>query len=208
MKGLGRVVVASNNPGKLAELTAMLAPLGIEAVAQSTFAIPEAEEPHDTFLENALAKARHAANLSGLPALADDSGLCVPALFGEPGVHSAYYAGREGRREERDARNNAKLVEQLRATPDRAAFYYCVLVLVNSADDPCPVIADGTWHGEITLNPRGTRGFGYDPYFLLPWRGLTAGELYAEEKNRVSHRARAIAALEAKLTALQAHADS
>jgi len=195
LKGLGRVVIASNNPGKLAELTAMLAPLGIEAVAQSTFAIPEAEEPHDTFLENALAKARHAANLSGLPALADDSGLCVPALFGEPGVHSAYYAGREGTREERDARNNAKLVEQLRATPDRAAFYYCVLVLVRSSADPTPLVAEGRWHGAIALVPRGRNGFGYDPYFVPRAASRTAAEMPPEEKNRVSHRARALESL-------------
>ena len=128
---MNRVVIASNNPGKLRELAALLEPLGIEAAPQSDFAVTEAEEPHFTFLENALAKARHAANMTGLPALADDSGLCVPALFGEPGVHSAHYAGREGCREERDARNNAKLVEQLRAAGDRSAFYYCVLVLVR-----------------------------------------------------------------------------
>ena len=193
-----KVVIASNNPGKLRELQAMLVPLGIEAVAQSDFAVADAEEPHDTFVENALAKARHAANLTGLPALADDSGLCVPALFGEPGVHSAYYAGRDGSREERDARNNAKLVEQLRASDDRAAFYYCVLVLARTPYDPTPVIADGEWHGEIVLEPRGTNGFGYDPYFLTVF-GKTAAEMPAEAKNRVSHRARAMAALTAKL---------
>jgi XTP/dITP diphosphohydrolase len=193
-----KVVIASGNPGKLRELEAMLSPLGIEAVPQSDYAVTEAEEPHDTFVENALAKARHAANLSGLPALADDSGLCVPALFGEPGVHSAYYAGREGKREERDARNNAKLVEQLRASGDRTAFYYCVLVLVRTPHDPTPVIADGEWHGEIVLEPRGTNGFGYDPYFLTVF-GKTAAEMPAEAKNRVSHRARALAALTAKL---------
>jgi XTP/dITP diphosphohydrolase len=193
-----KVVIASNNPGKVRELQAMLQPLGIDGVPQSDFAFEEAEEPHDTFLENALAKARHAANMTGLPALADDSGLCVPALFGEPGVHSAHYAGREGSREERDARNNAKLVEQLRASPDRAAFYYCVLVLVRSPHDPTPVVADGEWHGEIVLEPRGTNGFGYDPYFLTVF-GKTAAEMPAEAKNRVSHRARALAALTAKL---------
>ena len=154
-----RVVIASNNPGKIRELTELLAPLGIEAVPQSMFAVPEAEEPHDTFLENALAKARHAANMTGLPALADDSGLCVPALFGEPGVHSAHYAGREGSRAERDANNNAKLVEQLRAAGDRSAFYYCVLVLVRNPDDPTPLVADATWHGEMILEPRGANGF-------------------------------------------------
>jgi XTP/dITP diphosphohydrolase len=160
-----------------------------------------------TFVENALAKARHASLKTGLPAIADDSGLCVAALAGAPGVHSAHYAGRDGSREERDLRNNTKLVEDLRDAPDRSAYYYCVLVLVHTDDDPCPVIADGTWHGEIALEPRGTRGFGYDPHFLLTWRGLTAAELFPEEKNRVSHRARAMTALEAKLTALSAHAD-
>ena len=195
---MNKVVIASNNPGKLRELEQMLAPLGIEAVPQSDFAVPEAEEPHDTFVENALAKARHAANITGLPALADDSGLCVPALFGEPGVHSAHYAGTGGSREERDARNNAKLVEQLRPARDRAAFYYCVLVLVRTPHDPTPLIADGEWHGEIVLEPRGTHGFGYDPHFLTVF-GKTAAEMPSEAKNRVSHRARALAALVAKL---------
>jgi XTP/dITP diphosphohydrolase len=193
-----KVVIASNNPGKVRELQALLLPLGIEAVPQADFAFDEAEEPHDTFLENALAKARHAANMTGLPSLADDSGLCVPALFGEPGVHSAHYAGKEGARGERDARNNAKLVEQLRAAQDRSAFYYCVLVLLRSPHDPTPVVADGEWHGEIVLEPRGTNGFGYDPYFLTVF-GKTAAEMPAEAKNRVSHRARALAALTAKL---------
>jgi XTP/dITP diphosphohydrolase len=196
---VNRVVIASNNPGKLRELSALLQPLGIEAAPQSDFAVAEAEEPHFTFLENALAKARHAANMTGLPALADDSGLCVPALFGEPGVHSAYYAGKEGGREERDALNNAKLVEQMRAAEDRSAFYYCVLVLVRDAGDPTPIVADGTWHGEILLEPRGANGFGYDPYFLVKGRSLTAAELGPTEKNAVSHRGLALAALAAKL---------
>ena len=196
---LNRIVIASNNPGKLRELSALLEPLGIEAAPQNEFAIPEAEEPHSTFLENALAKARHAANLAGLPALADDSGLCVPSLFGEPGVHSAYYAGREGSREQRDARNNAKLVEQLRAASDRSAFYYCALVLVRHFDDPMPLVADGTWPGEIVLVARGTHGFGYDPYFRVAGTELTAAEMAPQEKNRVSHRGRALAALAAKL---------
>jgi XTP/dITP diphosphohydrolase len=195
---VNKVVIASNNPGKLRELGEMLAPLGIEAVPQSDFAVPEAEEPHDTFVENALAKARHAANITGMPALADDSGLCVPALFGEPGVHSAYYAGTAGSREERDARNNAKLVEQLRPARDRAAFYYCVLVLVRTPHDPTPVIADGEWHGEIVIEPRGSQGFGYDPHFLTVF-GKTAAEMPPEAKNRVSHRARALGALLARL---------
>jgi XTP/dITP diphosphohydrolase len=194
-----RVVIASNNPGKVRELQELLKPLGIEAAAQSEFAVPEADEPHFTFLENALAKARHASNMTGLPALADDSGLCVPALFGEPGVHSAHYAGKGGSREERDARNNAKLVEQMRAAGDRSAFYYCVLVLARNADDPTPLVADGTWHGEIVLEPRGANGFGYDPHFLLKGATLTAAQLPAEEKNRRSHRGQALAMLAAKL---------
>jgi len=196
-----RVVLASNNPGKLRELTALLKPLGIDAMPQSDFAAGEAEEPHSTFLENALAKARHAANVTGLPALADDSGLCVPALFGEPGVHSACYAGREGGREERDARNNAKLVEQLRFANDRSAFYYCVLVLLRHVDDPTPVVADGTWHGEIVLTPQGLNGFGYDPHFRVRGAHLTAAQFDPAEKNRVSHRGQALAALAAKLRA-------
>jgi len=192
---LNRIVIASGNPGKLRELQALLGPLGIEAVAQSQLGVAEAEEPHDTFLENALAKARHASRTTGLPALADDSGLCVPALDGQPGVHSAYYAGDEGTRAERDARNNARLVAALADAPDRSAFYYCVLVLVRLATDPTPVVAEGAWNGEIVLEPRGSGGFGYDPHFL-PWGSTrTAAELVAEEKNRVSHRALAAAAL-------------
>jgi XTP/dITP diphosphohydrolase len=192
---LTKIVVASNNPGKLRELVALLAPLGIEAVPQADFGVAEAEEPHDTFLENALAKARHASRATGLPALADDSGLCLPALGGEPGVHSAYYAGRDGARAERDARNNARLVGALAQAVDRSAFYHCVLVMVRSATDPTPIVADGAWNGEILLEPRGTGGFGYDPYFL-PWgSSRTAAELAPEEKNRVSHRALAAAAL-------------
>jgi XTP/dITP diphosphohydrolase len=198
---MNRIVVASNNPGKLRELSALLKPLGIEAVPQSHFAVTEADEPHFTFIENALAKARHASEVTGLPALADDSGLCVPSLRGEPGVHSAYYAGRDGSREERDARNNARLVGELRATPERAAFYYCVLVLVRYPGDPTPLVADGMWHGEIVLEPAGSNGFGYDPFFLVAGSGLTAAQFQPEEKNRVSHRGRALAALAAKLAA-------
>lgn len=196
---MDRVVIASNNPGKLRELGALLAPLGLEAVAQSEFAVGEAEEPHGTFVENALEKARHAARATGLPALADDSGLCVPSLAGEPGVHSAHYAGKQGARAERDARNNAKLVAALRDATDRSAFYYCVLVLVRGADDPTPVIADARWHGEIVPAARGTAGFGYDPYFVPRGSRLTAAEMSAEEKNRASHRAMAMAVLADKL---------
>ncbi len=192
---MNRIVIASNNPGKLRELQALLGPLGIEVAGQSLLGVAEAEEPHDTFLENALAKARHASRATGLPALADDSGLCVPALGGQPGVHSAYYAGADGTRAERDLRNNAKLAAALADAPDRSAFSYCVLVLVRLATDPTPVVAEGAWNGEIVLEPRGSVGFGYDPYFL-PWGSTrTAAELVAEEKNRVSHRALAAAAL-------------
>ena len=197
---MNRIVIASSNPGKLRELGELLAPLGIAAVPQSEYQVPEAEEPHGTFLENALAKARNAARATGLPALADDSGLCVPSLGGEPGVHSAYYAGKAGSREERDARNNAKLAAALRdrPDPDRAAFYYCVLVLLRGADDPTPIVADGVWHGTIVLEPKGTGGFGYDPYFRTA-SGRTAAEMPAAEKNRASHRAQALAALAARL---------
>jgi len=194
-----QIVIASNNAGKLRELQAMLKPLHIDAVPQSHWAVPEASEPHSTFLENALAKARHASRATGLPALADDSGLCVPSLGGDPGVNSAYYAGHEGDRETRDARNNAKLIEELRDREDRSAFYYCILVLVSSEEDPVPVVADARWHGEIVLAPRGRNGFGYDPYFLVREHGKTAAELTAEEKNKTSHRGRALAALTAKL---------
>lgn len=195
MKGLERLVIASGNPGKLRELRALLAPLAIEVITQAELGIAEAEEPHDTFLENALAKARHASRGSGLPALADDSGLCVEALGGEPGVHSAYYGGREGTREERDARNNTKLLAALARQDNRRAHYCCVMVLVHRADDPQPLVAEGVWRGEIGTAPAGSGGFGYDPLFVLPGRGVTAAQLDADEKNRVSHRARALGRL-------------
>jgi len=193
-----QLVLASNNPGKLREIAALLAPLAIEVIPQSRLGIAEAEEPHESFLENALAKARHASRASGLPALGDDSGLCVDALGGAPGVHSAYYAGREGSREERDARNNAKLLASV--GDDRRAHYACVMALVRSADDPAPLVAEGAWHGEIARALRGANGFGYDPLFLLTGRGLTAAELPAEEKNRISHRRLALERLLAKFT--------
>jgi XTP/dITP diphosphohydrolase len=188
-----KLVLASNNPGKLREMRALLAPLGYEVIAQAELGIEEAEEPHDTFLENALVKARHASRASGLAALADDSGLCVDALGGAPGVHSAYFAGREGDRTARDARNNEKLLASL--GEHREAHYRCVMAFVRRADDPEPLIAEGRWDGEIARAPRGANGFGYDPLFLVPGRGLTAAELSDEEKNRLSHRARAAARL-------------
>ena len=184
-----KLVLASNNPGKLREIRALL-PSAMEIVLQASLGIPEAEEPHPTFVENALAKARHASRAARLPALADDSGLCVPALGGEPGVHSAYYAGREGTREERDARNNERLLAELKE--ERKAYYCCVMVFVRHPEDPRPLIAEGLWHGEIARAPRGAGGFGYDPLFLVPKLGKTAAELPADEKNRLSHRAMAL----------------
>lgn len=188
-----RLVIASNNPGKIREIAALLEPLAIEVVPQAELGIAEADEPHETFLENALAKARHASRACRLPALADDSGLCVPALGGEPGVHSAYYAGRDGSREERDARNNEKLLQSLKS--DRRAYYACVMVLTRVASDPLPLIAEGLWHGEIARAPRGANGFGYDPLFFLQDYGKTAAELDPAEKNRISHRGQALARL-------------
>ena len=179
-----KVVIASNNPGKLREFTVLLADAAFEAVPQSDLQVPEAEEPYVTFIENALVKARHASRLTGLPALADDSGICVPSLGGAPGVYSARYAGEP----KSDARNNAKLVEALQGVADRRAFYYCVLVFLTHADDPHPLIAEGEWWGEIIDKPRGNGGFGYDPHFLLPDRGITSAELPHAEKSRLSHR--------------------
>jgi XTP/dITP diphosphohydrolase len=184
-----KLVLASNNPGKRREIEALLAP-GIELVAQSALGIAEAEEPHASFVENALAKARHASRAAGLGALADDSGLCVDALQGAPGVHSAYYAGREGSREERDARNNRRLLAELK--DDRRGYYCCLMVMVRHPEDPRPLIAEGLWRGEIARAPRGANGFGYDPLFLLPALGKTAAELSPAEKNRISHRALAL----------------
>jgi XTP/dITP diphosphohydrolase len=188
-----KLVLASGNPGKLGEIGALLSPLSIDVVPQSRLGIGEADEPHDTFLENALAKARHASRAGGLPALADDSGLCVEALGGEPGVHSAYYAGRDGTREQRDARNNEKLLSLLQDF--RASYYACVLVMVRHAADPLPIVAQGIWRGEIAVAPRGKNGFGYDPLFLLPELGMTAAELEPDHKNRISHRGKALARL-------------
>jgi XTP/dITP diphosphohydrolase len=185
-----KLVLASGNPGKLREIGTLLTPLSLEVISQGSLGVDEAGEPHDTFLENALAKARHASRATGLPALADDSGLCVEALGGEPGVHSAYYAGREGSREERDRRNNEKLLLSLEE--NRKAYYCCVMVLVQRAHDPRPLIAEGLWHGEIARAPRGTGGFGYDPLFFLPALGKTAAELDAAQKNRLSHRGQAL----------------
>lgn len=182
-----KLVLASNNAGKLREFAALLAPLGLEVLPQADFNVPEADEPHATFLENALAKARHCAQHTGLPALADDSGLCVAALEGAPGVFSARFAGEP----KSDARNNALLVEKLAGEADRRAHYVCVLALVRHPEDPQPLFAEGEWHGEIVDEPRGVGGFGYDPYFWLPELEQTAAELEPAFKNAVSHRGQA-----------------
>lgn len=186
-----RVVLASHNRGKLAELSALLAPLGWQLTDSAALAIPAPAETRTTFVENAIDKARHVARASGLPALADDSGLVVPALGGAPGIHSARYAG-DGAT---DAANNARLLEAIAGLERPAAYYYCVLVLLRHADDPAPIIATGTWHGALLDAPRGTGGFGYDPLFLVPEFDRTAAELPAARKNRLSHRARALAEL-------------
>jgi XTP/dITP diphosphohydrolase len=194
-----KLVVASSNPGKLREIQAILGPLDYEVLTQAALGIADAEEPHVTFIENALAKARHAAGLAGLPALADDSGVCVPALGGEPGVHSARYAGNAAGRGERDASNNHKLVAALAGSGDRRAYYYCAMVLVRHATDPQPLIGEGYWWGEISAQARGGNGFGYDPHFFLPALGQTAAELDSEHKNRLSHRGQALRQLVEKL---------
>ena len=186
-----KLVLASGNAGKLREFGQLLARFDFEVLPQAAFNVPEAAEPHITFVENALAKARHAAELTGLPALADDSGLCVTTLGGAPGVFSAHYAGEP----RSDQRNNARLLADLAGIADRRAHYVAVLVLLRSAADPQPLIAQGEWHGEIIDTPRGAGGFGYDPYFLIPDAGMTAAELPQEEKNRRSHRGQALARL-------------
>jgi XTP/dITP diphosphohydrolase len=190
-----RLILASNNAGKLKEFAQLLAPIGFELHPQGEFKVPEAEEPFGTFVENALQKARHAARLTGLPALADDSGVCVNALGGAPGVISARYAGEP----KSDARNSEKLIADLAAQEDKSAYYYCVLVYVRHADDPQPVIADGVWRGRIADTPRGDNGFGYDPYFLIPDLGKTVAELEPAQKNGLSHRGQALRALVEKL---------
>ena len=193
-----KLVLASNNAKKMKELNALLAPLGFEVIPQGVLGIPEAEEPHCTFVENALAKARHAAQLSGLPALADDSGLCVEALGGAPGVYSARYGGEP----KSDARNNEKLLVELAGQANRRAHFACVLVLVRTADDPQPIIAEGNWSGEILTALRGAEGFGYDPLFYVPAYNQTAAELDAAVKNQCSHRAQAMQQLIARLSTL------
>lgn len=193
-----KIVIASNSAGKLREFAELLKNFDFLAIPQSELGVTEADEPFATFIENALAKARHAARATGLPALADDSGLCVPALDGAPGVYSARYAQHAGEPKS-DVRNNEKLVVAMQGIADRRAFYYAVLVLVQHADDPHPIIADGAWHGEIVVDARGAGGFGYDPHFYLPQYGCTSAELPADVKIRESHRGIAIRELAKKL---------
>jgi XTP/dITP diphosphohydrolase len=188
---LTKLVIATGNVKKLKEFERLLAPLGIEVITQSAFNVPEAPEPHCTFLENALAKARNAAKHTGLPALADDSGICVDALNGAPGVNSAYYAGEH----KSDADNNAKLIRDLQGVANRRAHYTAVLALVTREDDPEPIIAEGRWYGEVIDTPRGDGGFGYDPYFLDTELRLTGAEMPIDQKGARSHRGRAFAKL-------------
>lgn len=190
-----RLILASNNAGKLREFADILGPIGFTVHPQGEFDVPECDEPFATFVENALHKARHAARLTGLPALADDSGVCVDALGGAPGVYSARYAGEP----KSDANNSVKLIADLAGHVDKSAYYYCVLVYVRHADDPQPVIADARWVGEISATSRGANGFGYDPHFWLPSMGKSAAELTPGEKNELSHRGQALRVLVEKL---------
>lgn len=197
-----KLVLASNNAGKVREFQELLAPFHFQVIPQGELGIPSAEEPHHTFVENALAKARHASAASGLPALADDSGICAHALDGAPGVHSARYAGVDGD----SAANNQKLIAALKGKADRGAHYVCALVMVNSANDPEPLIVQTRWYGQMIDEAKGRHGFGYDPHFLLPELGITAAELEPSEKNLISHRGQALRELIAKLQSRAEHA--
>jgi XTP/dITP diphosphohydrolase len=190
-----KLVLASNNSDKVREFQELLAPFHFQVIPQGELDIPAAEEPHHTFIENALAKARHASNVSGLPALADDSGVCAHALDGAPGVHSARYAGLDSD----NAANNQKLIAALQGKADRGAHYVCTLVMVNSANDPEPLIMQTRWYGQIIDEAKGDYGFGYDPYFFLPDLGKTVAELAPSEKNQISHRGQALRELIGRL---------
>lgn len=185
---LKKLVIASGNKGKLREIQAMLSPLNIDVLPQSEFNVSEAPEPHCTFIENALSKARHASLATGLSALADDSGLCLEALEGAPGAQSAYFAGKPSN----DENNNAHLLTTLKQYDNRFAYYYCCLVLVRKHDDPQPLIAEGIWKGSILKKARGSNGFGYDPLFLDSMTGKASAELDPEVKNKISHRGQAL----------------
>ena len=197
-----KLVIASGNTGKIRELEHLLKPLDLEIIPQATLDVPEAEEPYVTFIENALEKARHASQHTGLPAIADDSGLCVDALKGAPGVISARYACEDASTPKSDARNNAKLLQVMADEKNRHAHFYCVIVLVRHADDPEPIIAEGVWTGEILTELKGTDGFGYDPLFMDAKTGKTVAELPLDIKSRISHRGHAMARLLQKLERL------
>ena len=190
-----KLVLASNNADKVREFQELLAPFHFQVIPQGELDIPAVEEPHHTFIENALAKARHASAVSGLPALADDSGVCAHALDGAPGVHSARYAGLDSD----NAANNQKLIAALQGKADRGAHYVCALVMVNSANDPEPLIVQTRWYGQIIDEAKGGYGFGYDPYFFLPDLGKTVAELAPSEKNKISHRGQALRELISQL---------
>jgi len=192
-----KLVLASNNAGKVREFQALLAPLDFQVIPQGELGIPSAEEPHFTFIENALAKARHASAASGLPALADDSGICAHALNGQPGVLSARYAGASSD----DSANNQKLIQELRDKTDRGAHYVCALVFVANQNDPEPIVVQTQWYGEIIDQAQGTNGFGYDPHFFLPDQKLTAAQLDPAVKNLISHRGQALRELIKQLQA-------
>ena len=190
-----KLVLASNNADKVREFQELLAPFHFQVIPQGELDIPAVEEPHHTFIENALAKARHASAVSGLPALADDSGVCAHALDGAPGVRSARYAGLDSD----NAANNQKLIAALQGKADRGAHYVCALVMVNSANDPEPLIVQTRWYGQIIDEAKGDYGFGYDPYFFLPELGKTVAELAPSEKNQISHRGQALRELISQL---------
>jgi len=194
-----KIVLASNNAGKVKEFNALLSPLGVEVIPQGLLGIPSCEEPFPSFVENAITKARHASKLSGLPALADDSGICVDALNGLPGVLSARFALSDQKKDPSDDDNNALLIKKLTGVSQRSAHFTCTLVYLDSADDPEPLIAVGKWYGQIIESPKGESGFGYDPLFLIPELGKTAAELSSEEKNKISHRALALEQLMSSL---------
>lgn len=194
-----QLVLASNNQGKIAELSALLSPYQIEVIPQSQFAIEAIEETGTTFVENAILKAKHAAKISGLPALADDSGLVVAALDGAPGIYSARYAQTSPDMPKSDSKNNEKLLKELNGTDNRQAAFVCVMALCLSASHPLPIISEGIWQGEIALASHGHGGFGYDPLFFVPSHGVSAAELTKVEKNRISHRGLALQSLLSQL---------